>query len=116
MAGLALVNVSCWLIEFNFTLWLKFYSQKILQSVLYVYTVVLGREDAVQDLFFETVALQRIILFSKLVSSSDCTEDEKNIAIAWMGELTAELEHRVCEFKNKNPHDGGCSDGGRSLQ
>lgn len=69
-----------------------------------------------QDLFFETVALQRIILFTKLVSSGECTEDEKNIAIAWMGELTAELEQRICGLKSKNPHDGGGSDGGRSLQ
>ena len=82
---------------------------------MFIYSC-LGWEDTVQDLLFETVALQRIILFSKLVSIGDCSEDEKNIAIAWMGELTAELEQRICGLKSKNPHDGGCSDGGRSLQ
>jgi len=48
-----------------------------------------------QDYFFESLKLQRIDLFMKLVASSDCSEDEKNLAIHWVSELTDELMQKV---------------------
>lgn len=48
-----------------------------------------------QDYFFESLKLQRIDLFLKLVASSDCSEDEKNLAIQWVSELTDELMKKV---------------------
>lgn len=48
-------------------------------------------EDTVQDLFFETVAFQRIALVAKLVATSECSGDEKDLALAWLSELTTEL-------------------------
>ncbi|PQK98902.1 hypothetical protein CG435_15255 [Pantoea ananatis] len=47
------------------------------------------------DCFFESMKLQRIDLFLKLVASSDCSEDEKNLAIQWVSELTDELMKKV---------------------
>ncbi|OAE10008.1 hypothetical protein [Pantoea sp. OXWO6B1] len=48
-----------------------------------------------QDYFFESFKLQRIDLFLKLVASSDCSEDEKSLAIQWVSELTDELMKKV---------------------
>jgi hypothetical protein len=39
--------------------------------------------------------LQRIDLFMKLVAASDCTDDEKQLAIQWVSELTDELMRKV---------------------
>jgi hypothetical protein len=39
--------------------------------------------------------LQRIDLFMKLVAASDCSEDEKQLAIQWVSELTDELMRKV---------------------
>lgn len=51
--------------------------------------------NVMQDYFFESLKLQRIDLFLKLVASSDCSEDEKNLAIQWVSELTDELMKKV---------------------
>ncbi|WP_336748581.1 hypothetical protein [Pantoea vagans] len=48
-----------------------------------------------QDYFLESMKLQRIDLFMKLVAASDCSEDEKRIAIQWVSELTDELMRKV---------------------
>lgn len=48
-----------------------------------------------QDYFFESLKLQSIDLFLKLVASSDCSEDEKSLAIQWVSELTDELMKKV---------------------
>lgn len=48
-----------------------------------------------QDCFFESLKLQRIDLFLKLVASSDCSEDEKSLAIQWVSELTDELVAKI---------------------
>ncbi|ADD78333.1 Hypothetical Protein PANA_3166 [Pantoea ananatis LMG 20103] len=48
-----------------------------------------------QDYFFESLKLQRIDLFLKLVVSSECSENEKNLAIQWVSELTDELMKKV---------------------
>lgn len=48
-----------------------------------------------QDYFFESLKLQRIDLFLKLVASSDCSEDEKSLAIQWVSELTDELVAKI---------------------
>ncbi|MGP2485637.1 hypothetical protein ACTUTK_00415 [Pantoea ananatis] len=48
-----------------------------------------------KDCFFESLKLQRIDLFLKLVASSECSEDEKNLAIQWVSELTDELMKKV---------------------
>ncbi|SUB14977.1 hypothetical protein [Pantoea agglomerans] len=48
-----------------------------------------------QDCFFESLKLQRIDLSMKLVASSDCSEDEKNLPFQWVSELTDELMKKV---------------------
>ncbi|MGJ0193153.1 hypothetical protein ACR6A7_12500 [Pantoea sp. RRHST58] len=52
-----------------------------------------------QDFLLESVKLQRIDLFLKLVAASDCSESEKNIAIEWVAELTDELMARLRNYE-----------------
>lgn len=48
-----------------------------------------------QDYFSESMKLQRIDFFLKLVAASDCSEEEKRLAIQWVSELTDELMRKV---------------------
>jgi len=48
-----------------------------------------------RDYFLESMKLQRIDLFMKLVAASDCSEVEKQLAIQWVSELTDELMRKV---------------------
>ncbi|WP_426767364.1 hypothetical protein [Erwinia aphidicola] len=47
------------------------------------------------DYLLETVKLQRIDFFMKLVAASDCDEEEKRLAIQWVSELTDELMAKI---------------------
>ncbi len=44
-----------------------------------------------QDYLLESLKLQRIDFFIKLVAASECSEEEKRLAIQWVSELTDEL-------------------------
>ncbi|KAF6661650.1 hypothetical protein SOM24_11285 [Pantoea agglomerans] len=48
-----------------------------------------------QDYLLESVKLQRIDFFLKLVAVSDCSDQEKRMAIEWVSELTDELMARL---------------------
>lgn len=48
-----------------------------------------------QDYFLESLKLQRIDFFIKLVADSDCSEEEKGLAIQWVSELTDELMAKI---------------------
>lgn len=48
-----------------------------------------------QDLLIEAIALQRIALFAKLVAKSECSDDEKDVAIAWLDELSSDLSMKL---------------------
>lgn len=50
------------------------------------------------DLFMELLALQRIELMARLVASSDCSDDDKEVAISWLSELTSDLVTRLDEY------------------
>ncbi|EGT4239083.1 hypothetical protein ACPIC8_002961 [Cronobacter sakazakii] len=50
------------------------------------------------DLFMESLALQRIELMARLVASSDCSDDDKEVAISWLSELTSDLVTRMNEY------------------
>lgn len=50
------------------------------------------------DLFMESLALQRIELMARLVASSDCSDDDKEVAILWLSELTSDLVTRLNEY------------------
>ncbi|MEI9701520.1 hypothetical protein V5036_10560 [Enterobacter cloacae] len=50
------------------------------------------------DLFMESLALQRIELMARLVASSDCSDDDKEVAIPWLSELTSDLVTRLNEY------------------
>lgn len=51
------------------------------------------------DLFMELLALQRIELMAWLVASSDCSDDDKEVAISWHSELTSDLVTRLNEYE-----------------
>lgn len=44
-----------------------------------------------QDYLLESLKLQRIDFFIKLVAESECSDEEKHLAIQWVSELTDEL-------------------------
>ncbi|STL37304.1 Prophage protein [Escherichia coli] len=44
-----------------------------------------------QDYFLESLKLQRIDFFLKLVAASECSDEEKGLALQWVSELTDEL-------------------------
>ncbi len=50
------------------------------------------------DLFMESLALQRIELMARLVASSDCSDDDKEVAISWLSELTSDLVTRLNDY------------------
>ncbi|EGT5668517.1 hypothetical protein [Cronobacter dublinensis] len=56
-----------------------------------------------QEFFWESVKLQRIDFFMKLVAASDCNDEEKRLAIQWVSELTDEL---MAKIRN---HEYACS-------
>lgn len=60
-----------------------------------------------RDLFFETIAVQRMALMSRLVSIGNCDQEEKAIALDWLAELNAELLKSLLDYDKKNPQDGG---------
>ncbi|HED6264919.1 hypothetical protein UXO13_02850 [Enterobacter bugandensis] len=51
------------------------------------------REDA--GLFLESLKLQRIDFFIKLVVACECDDEEKRLAIQWVSELTDELMAKI---------------------
>ena len=67
-------------------------------------------EDTVQDLFFETVAFQRIALVAKLMATADCSEDEKDVALAWALSHEGVFLIRHCERSEaiQERHARGC--------
>lgn len=50
------------------------------------------------DLFMESLALQRIELMARLVASADCSDDDKEVAISWLSELTSDLVTKLNEY------------------
>jgi hypothetical protein len=47
-----------------------------------------------QDYFLESLKLQRID-FLKLVAASECSDEEKGLALQWVSELTDELMAKI---------------------
>ncbi|VUF53570.1 FIG01046174: hypothetical protein [Escherichia phage ESSI2_ev040] len=83
---------------------------------VFIYSYSVFGRMLVQDLFLETIALQRIALFTRLIAKSNCTGCEKDIALAWLSELTSDLESKLDEYENKTPSNGGISGGGSRFQ
>ncbi len=48
-----------------------------------------------QDYILESLKLQRIDFFIKLVAASECSDEEKRLAIQWVSELTDELMAKI---------------------
>lgn len=51
------------------------------------------------DCLLESLKLQRIDFFMKLVAASDCSEEEKGLAIQWVSELTDELMAKLRKYE-----------------
>lgn len=48
-----------------------------------------------QDYFLESLKPQRIDFFLKLVAASECSDEEKGLALQWVSELTDELMAKI---------------------
>ena len=55
-------------------------------------------------------------LLDGMLAKSNCTGCEKDIALAWLSELTSDLESKLDEYENKTPSNGGISGGGSRFQ
>lgn len=64
-----------------------------------------------QDMFFEILTVQRMAMMSRLVAVSDCDQDDKILALAWLAEMNAELLKSLLEAEKKSPQDGGNNSG-----
>lgn len=53
-----------------------------------------------QDYLLESLKLQRIDFFIKLVAASDCSDEEKSLSIQWVSELTDELMAKLMRFEH----------------
>lgn len=51
------------------------------------------------DYLLESLKLQRIDFFMKLVAASDCSEEEKGLAIQWVSELTDDLMAKLRRYE-----------------
>nr|DAI72887.1 MAG TPA: hypothetical protein [Caudoviricetes sp.] len=52
----------------------------------------------VQDLLIESVQLQRIDLVARLIAKAECDREDKELAVAWIAELTTRLIERLDEY------------------
>lgn len=52
------------------------------------------------DCLLESLKIQRIDFFMKLVAASDCSEEEKGLAIQWVSELTDELMAKLRRYEH----------------
>lgn len=50
------------------------------------------------DLYMESLELLRIELMARLVASSDCSNDDKKVAVSWLSELTSDLVTRLNKY------------------
>ncbi|MFY2451559.1 hypothetical protein ACM90X_13270 [Enterobacter hormaechei] len=58
-----------------------------------------------QDYLLESLKLQRIDFFIKLVAASECSDDEKRLAIQWVSELTDELLAKIRSHRHSQTID-----------
>lgn len=87
------------------------YFQKLL--ILYINTVYAWRiGGSVTDLFFESLALQRIDLVARLVTESQCKEGDRDLALVWIAELTTALTIELDKYEQKSLRVGGFQSGG----
>lgn len=88
----------------------RFTSVRLLYTVNinsgYVYSIacsVIGGK--MQDYFLESLKLQRIDFFLKLVAASECSDEEKRLAIQWVSELTDELMAKIRNYEYSRTMD-----------
>lgn len=88
----------------------RFTSVRLLYTVNinsgYVYSVSCGVIGGkMQDYFLESLKLQRIDFFLKLVAASECSDEEKRLAIQWVSELTDELMAKIRNYEYSRTMD-----------
>lgn len=82
--------------------------------ILYINTVIICKVvpypvvrsgGEMQDYLLESLKLQRIDFFIKLVAASECDDEEKRLAIQWVSELTDELMAKIRDHKYSRSMD-----------
>ena len=66
--------------------------KQYIYSYMYPRVVIGGK---MQDYLLESLKLQRIDFFIKLVAASECNDEEKRLALQWASELTDELMAKI---------------------
>ncbi|MCB5303230.1 hypothetical protein [Yersinia bercovieri] len=61
------------------------------------------------DLFFESLVLDRIDLVARLVTSSNCQEEDRELALFWIAEMTAALIDELNKIE-KNSYQNHLTD------
>ena len=69
-----------------------------------------------QDYFLESLKLQRIDFFLKLVAASECSDEEKGLALQWVSELTDELMAKIRSHELPFWDTGGADYGKARIQ
>ena len=88
----------------------RFTSVRLLYTVNinsgYAYSIACGVIGGkMQDYFLESLKLQRIDFFLKLVAASECSDEEKGLALQWVSELTDELMAKIRSHKYNRSMD-----------
>lgn len=73
-----------------------------------MYTVLKGKRVVVSDLFTESLALQRIQLIARVVLMDVCSGDDKELALVWISELTAQLLEQVNNKDERREMSASC--------
>jgi len=60
-----------------------------------------------RDPFFEVVALQRIEMVTRLVLLGRSVSGDRDLALDWVAELSAELLQQMKSPDKQNPQNGG---------
>ena len=77
-------------------------------DILYICTVLKGKGVVVSDLFTESLALQRIQLIARVVLMDVCSGDDKELALVWISELTAQLLEQVNNKDERREMSASC--------
>jgi len=63
--------------------------------------------ESMRDPFFEVVALQRIEMVTRLVLLGRSVSGDRDLALDWVAELSAELLQQMKSPDKQNPQNGG---------
>lgn len=64
-----------------------------------------------RDPFYDVIAVQRIELVTRLVLMGRCEPADRDLALDWVSELSADLLEQLRVTDKQNPQSGGSDSG-----